>query len=51
MKSHKECNHKAKKILSLSKQYIHEYCPECGWHKYQNIEYTKEKWFEKYIKE
>ena len=48
----KECTHQKKKLLSLSSsEYQHEYCPVCGWHRYKDVEYTKEAWDKAFVDE
>lgn len=46
------CQHKQKTNFAISRHSIqHEYCPECGWHKYRGKEYTKQEWARTWIDE
>jgi len=46
------CKHERRTDFGMKhSDHPHEYCPECGWHRYCGVEYTKEEWARKFIDE
>ncbi len=47
-----KCRHAGRCFLSVSgSPFPHEYCANCGWHKYRGVEYTREEWSKSFLEE
>jgi hypothetical protein len=46
------CTHSSRTDFGMKhSEHPHEYCPECGWHRYCGKEYTREEWAREFIEE